>query len=141
MRYFHIKYGFSANEIKPIDHTEVEKAIYCHLTGKVGVFKNGSVSGVNIIEVGPDYNAELGWAPDHKLDGHDFNDLDREGLRDKYTQYIASQKERVQYLMHTKQEHLIGKGAKIPELERPTMELREGDTKSMKQLLKGKKRI
>ena len=135
MRHFLIKFGFTANEVLPIDHTEAEKAIYCHLTGSVGAFKAGSVSGDKIIAVVPDYNAELGWPPDHKLDGHDFNDLDREGLRDKYTQFLAVQKERVQYLMHTKQQHLIGKNAKLPELETKSYTTRDGGTKSLKELL------
>lgn len=134
MRKFLIQTGYSTNDLMQIDHTEVEKAIYCHITGAVGVFSSGSISGKHIIKVVPDYNAELGWPPDHKLDGYDYNDLDRQGLRGKYMNFLSEQRERVNYLIESKQEHLIGKGVPLPELKRYN-EVRGGGPKEIGGLL------
>lgn len=135
MRHFLVKYGFSRDEVIQIDHTEVEKAIYAHLKGITVAFKNGSVSGDRIIAIVPDFNSELGWGLDHKLDSYDYGDLDRVGLREKYQSFLSEIKEKVQYLMQTGQTNLIGKNAKIPELERPITETRAGKSKSMKELI------
>lgn len=124
MRYFRVDYGFDGGRIIPIDETELEKAIYAHITGKTVVFKNGSVSGNHIIAIAPDFHRELGWSYDHKFDNYDWKDL--EPIERRYTGVIAAVKEKITYLIQTKQEHLIGKDITIPELAQPELR-RSGD--------------
>lgn len=115
MRHFKIDFGFNGSQTIPIDETELEKAVYAHITGKVAVFKNGSVSGDKIIAISPDIHGVLGWGYDHKLDDYDWADWHKESP--KYDGYLGAIKDKVAYLIETKQEYLIGKNVEIPELE------------------------
>jgi len=116
MKYFRVDYGFNGNQIIPIDETELEKAIYAHITGKTVVFNNGSVRGDKIIAIAPDFHRELGYGYNHKLDGYDWKDL--APVERKYAGLIGHTKERVQYLIVNGKEALIGQNTPIPELER-----------------------
>ena len=114
MRHFLVKYGFSRDEVISIDHTEIEKAIYAHLTGAKVAFKSGSVSGDKIISVTPDFHRELGWGYDHVLDGYDYKDLNHDDLQNKYRHFLGQMTEKVKYLMESGQKHLIGKNQVLP---------------------------
>lgn len=111
MLYFKVYQDFT--KFVPIDETEYEKAIYAFLKGKPAIFEMGAVSRIESII--PDLNKINGWYSDYKPTADDSAELDK--AKEKAKPFMAKIKERVQYLMETKQENLIGKNVAIPELE------------------------
>lgn len=119
MKYFKIVWGYNAEDYVQIDETELEKAYYAHLTKKDAVFSGGSVSGDKIIAIKEDFHRAMGWNRGYKLSADDFAELSQKGIDRNYQKFLFKTKERVHYLIETKQTHLIGKNAVIPELEQP----------------------
>jgi hypothetical protein len=101
-----------------IDEDELEKAIYSFITGKPVVFKSGAAIR-HIDSILPDYHAAMGWNEGYKLGALDHEELRQKGittrLRGKYEEITT----RVQYLIETRQENLIGKNIEIPALSAP----------------------
>jgi len=119
MKNFRIKIGYGSNEFIEIDETEVEKAYGVFLTDGKGVFKNGVVRGQDIIGIYEDWNKAMGYNPEHKLDAEDRNHIREMGVEKQYKGFLNQISRKVQYLIETKQQHLIGKNVEIPELEAP----------------------
>lgn len=115
MKYYRVYSSFT--DYVPIDSTEMEKAMHAFITGNPVVLQNGALSRIDRIV--PDYHREMGWNPAHRLDSDDYNELRSKGVEEKYVRSIGKAKEKVKYLMTTKQEHLIGQNVKIQELSRP----------------------
>lgn len=107
MKYFKIKFGFNNQDFIRIDETELDRAMYSQITSKVGVFKNGTVRGSNIISITPDIHREMNWNDGYEFQPEDFADIRR--VEKKYEGVIGETKSRVENLIQTKQEHLIGK--------------------------------
>ena len=135
MRYFKIKVGYDKDEFVSIDETELELALHVFLTEGKAIFKNGVVRGKDIIGITEDWHKAMGINPEWKLGTDDWNEIEKRGLKTAYKGMISGAKDRVHHLIKTKQEHLIGKNVEIPELEAPKIELREGKTKSISELL------
>lgn len=125
MRHFKVYQDF--NRYVPIEEDEYEKALYAFLKGKPAIFEMGAVSRIESIT--PDLNKMLGWYSDYKPNADDNADLDR--VREGIRPYMAKIKERVQYLIETKQEHLIGKNVEVPELDKPQNNPLSGEIKSL----------
>jgi tryptophan 2,3-dioxygenase len=111
--YFKVYTDF-ANYI-PIDGDEYEKAIYAFMKGKPVVFKNGAAT--RIEKILPDYNKMCGWNSDYKITPDEYSEI--EAAKKLNSKFSSEVKAKVEYLIATKQEHLIGKEVKIPELEAP----------------------
>lgn len=94
MKYFKVKIGFGKDDFISIDETELERALVAHGTGKVAVFKEGSVSGNNIISVLPDWNKEMGWNRDYQLTGEDYEYIGS-GKQREYTELLENKKNEV----------------------------------------------
>lgn len=112
-KYFKVYTDF-ANYL-PIDSDEYEKAIYAFMKGLPVVFKNGAVT--RIEKILPDYNKMLGWNSDYKPNPDDFSEVEQsKKIASLFTEKV---KDKIEYLISTKQEHLIGKNVEIPELSAP----------------------
>ena len=97
-----------------IDEDELEKALYAFQTGSGVMFDMGAMS--HIESIMPDYNSACGWYSDYKPNQDDNAELDN--IKPLFSKLISKTKERIQYLIETKQENLIGKNVEIPELSR-----------------------
>lgn len=115
MKYFKIKVGYNENDEISIDETELETALHVFLTNSKGVFKNGAVNGSNIMLITEDWHKAMGWNKGHKLGPEDYAQINRE-LPD-YVGYIHRTKEKVEHLIRTKQQNLIGKNADVKMLD------------------------
>lgn len=110
-----------------ISKEELEKALYIHLTGKTGVFNEGSISGTSISSIIPDTNKIMGWNEGYKLQAEDHAEIARSKECSEAKKFIAETKDKVSYLMESNQIDLIGKNAviELPKKEMPK-ELNEG---------------
>lgn len=91
MKHYRIKYGYRADEFVSVDETELPMAVRAHISGKKGLFKEGSVSGDKIIAIVPDYQRDMGWNRDYILMGEDYDELGKEKLRE-YTTFLEETK-------------------------------------------------
>lgn len=72
MKYYKIK---MFDENISIDETELARALYAQITGKVAILKNGSVSGNNIFSITPDYHKAMGYNEGYKLTPEDHKEI------------------------------------------------------------------
>lgn len=118
MKYFKLIYGFDAENYIEIDETELEKAYYCFLLKKDAVYSSGAIRGARIEKIQPDYHRIMGWNRGYKLETLDYEELAQKGIDRTCQNMLLKTKEKVNYLIETKQEHLIGKNVEIPELDK-----------------------
>jgi hypothetical protein len=114
--YYKIIRGYSAEDYIEITTDELEKAFYCFLTKKDSIYSGGAVKGSEIIAIQPDYHRTMGWTRGWKLTADDYSELRQKGIDRKMQLSLETTKDKVQYLMTTKQENLIGKNIEIPEI-------------------------
>lgn len=82
MKYFKVKIGYGADDFISVDETELRKAINAQVTGKVGIFNEGTVAGNSIISITPDFNREMGYHRDYKLTGEDYGHIGNKNIDD-----------------------------------------------------------
>lgn len=105
MRYYKVQIGYGDDFI-PITEEELEKALYAQMTGGTVFLSEGSVTGNSIISIRPDYHRAMGWNYGHKFTPEDHADINRSCS--SYQGYLAEVKDKVNYLMKTNQDKLIG---------------------------------
>lgn len=103
-KYFKVYRSFS--DFVSIDESELEKAMHAFLENIPVVLKQGAVSRIESIM--PDYHRPMKWNYAHELTEEDYQELKRYGVMKAYEGVIGEVKERVQHLIDSKQEHLIG---------------------------------
>lgn len=69
---YKIKTGFQPDDIIIIDQMELPMAMRAQINGGVGIFKEGTVSGNNIISIKPYYNRLMGWNREYELNDEDY---------------------------------------------------------------------
>lgn len=86
--------GFRKDQHYTIDADEAHKAYYLFLNPeKRGIFKNGvAIIGQDIRGIEPDWNATMGWNPDHVLLGDDWNEIRRDGVDDELRKMLVDAK-------------------------------------------------
>lgn len=75
MKYYHIKFGFNNDDFISIDETELARAIIAQTTGKVGIFKEGTITGDKIISITPDINKLMGWNRTYQPTSEDYGEI------------------------------------------------------------------
>lgn len=124
MNYYKIIRGYGVEDYIEIDETELEKAYYCFLEKKDSIFTGGAIKGSNILAIQPDLHKTMGWNRGYKLEVEDFAFMSQKGIDKKLQHFLSKTKEKVQYLISKKQEHLIGKGFEMPNIENTENKLR-----------------
>lgn len=82
MKHFRIKTGYGKDDFISIDETELSKALRAQVNGSVAIFKEGSISGNNIMAVIPDFQKEMGYRRDYQLTGEDYELIGQEKIKD-----------------------------------------------------------
>lgn len=75
MKYFRVKYGYNNDEFISVDEKEMPMAMRAHISGKKGVFKEGSISGDKIIVIVPDWQRVMGWNRTYNLMSEDYDEI------------------------------------------------------------------
>lgn len=90
MKYFKVVRGYGKDDFIPIDETELDKALMAHVTGKVVVLKNGSITGTNISEIIPD------WSRAEKVYNPTGDDILLDKTRNEYLDALADSRSRIE---------------------------------------------
>ncbi len=122
MKYFKVKTGFTLEENISITEDELEKAMYAQMSGKVAMFRNGTIRGSNIISIAEDWHKAMGWNAGYELGPEDFAEIRLKG--GGYRGLIAGAKQRVEHLLETNRPDLIGKNTDIPVINSPEINSR-----------------
>lgn len=87
--------GFRDDQFVSVPMQEAHKAYFLFRNPEQrGVFENGvALVGSSIKEIHPDYNATMGWNPDHKLNADDYNEINSNGIGQKMSLLIEKAKE------------------------------------------------
>lgn len=129
--YYKILCGYGSERAIQITADELEKAYGIFLLGGRAIFSGGAVDGKLIHMIVPDWHRIMGWTPEHRLDAYDWDELRQKGLDYKAREVQRGMHIRVSYLVANGKQNLIGTGAKLPELESPHIERREGTVKQI----------
>lgn len=93
--YIKIITGFREDQFVSIPMQEAQKAYYLfNHPDERGVFDCGvAIIGRNIQEIKPDFNATMGWKPNHELDQDDWAEIIGSGVKDKMNILIEKAKD------------------------------------------------
>ena len=132
--------GFRGDQHHTIEADEAHKAYYLfeHPTER-GIFNNGvAIRGQDIQSIVPDYHTTMGWNPSHALGGDDYNELRKNGVMIQMSNLMSSAKEIAQLSdpkdLRMPLLELIEK--KYPRLSHPNVERREGQVKTIGEIIK-----
>ena len=117
IKYFKIIQGYEHERDVIIREDELERAYGLFMLGGRWIFSGGPVDGKNIQTIVEDYHTTMGWNKEYKLGTDDYEQLTQQGVDRKMKNLLSEAKERVTYLINSKQENLIGKNAEIPGLK------------------------
>lgn len=111
---YKILQGYEHERDITINADELDRAYGVFMLGGRWIFSGGAVDGKNIQTIVEDYHSTMGWHNEHKLDNYDYQELDKKGISKKMKEIMNESKERVQYLISQKEEHLIGTKKDFP---------------------------
>jgi len=142
-RYFRVKYGYGTMDQVTIVEEELERALYARIKGTPMQLGTSMVSGNNIIVIEPNYHKHTRWNEGYQpKDSDDWEQIARDCP--DYTGVIEKYKMRVQHLLQSGQEKLIGSNVTIPELDSGeralsfVSETTRGEMKSIQDIMSGK---
>ena len=92
--HFKIKTGFAPMEFISIGEDEVAMGQRAMVTGKVAVFRNGTIAGNHIHAIVPDWHKELNYNPEYELKGQDMQEIPSV-VQDEYRTFLENTNEEV----------------------------------------------
>ena len=95
MKYFKIQIGYGVDNFISIDETELPMALRAQITGKVGLFKEGTITGKNIMSITADYNRMEGYNRDYKMTGEDYERISKKTI-DECRLFLSETKNKIQ---------------------------------------------
>lgn len=113
IRYYKILQGYDPERDIIIREDELERAYGLFMLGGRWIFSGGPVDGKNIQTIVEDFHTTMGWNKEYKLGTLDHEELRQKGLDIKMRNALSSAKEKVMYLINSKQQDLIGKSEQI----------------------------
>jgi hypothetical protein len=118
--YFKVKHGFKASDFVVVqDGPDLEKALYAWMTGNIAQIGGKMINGNNIVSIEPDYHSYTGWYRSYEpTTGDDWKQIERD-VPAEINHVLPEYRNRVQQLLASGQEQLIGKGEPIKILEAP----------------------
>jgi len=111
--YYKITHGFNSEDYIEIDENEVEKAYGAFLQKKDAIFSGGAIKAGMIQTIKPNYHKTMGWNRGYKLEALDYEELAQKEIDRRMEHFLSDCKDKVQYLIKTKQENLIGQNVKL----------------------------
>lgn len=105
MKYYRVKTGYGKDDFISVSEKELPMALRAQITGKVGVFDEGTITGNYIISITPDLQREMGWARDHQLDSDDYAEIGKEKVNE-YRLVLESTKNEVHEQLNGAQKKL-----------------------------------
>jgi len=97
MKYYRVKIGYGKDDFISVDETELERAIFAQGSGKVGVFKEGTVGGNHIMAIIPDYQRLMGWGRDYQLTGEDYDYVGKKERRE-HENFLIETKHKIEQI-------------------------------------------
>ncbi len=90
--------GFRDDQYISVPMQEAHKAYYLFDNPEQrGKFDNGlALVGSAIKEIHPDWNATMGWNPDHKITADDYNEINRAGANEKMNTLLQKARQSVE---------------------------------------------
>lgn len=124
--YYKVKYGFGPTDFVSIEvGGELERAIYAWTTRKVVTLGEKMINGNNIISIEPHYHRYTGWYDSYEpKSSEDYAQIERDCP--KFDGIMSHYRERVVYLIDTKQLSGIGKNIDLP-LSKPLILLENNE--------------
>jgi hypothetical protein len=89
MKYYKVKTGFKDDDFISVDENELPMAIRAQVTGKIGIFKEGTVTGDKIITITADWNKELGYNRTYQMSAEDYGELPK-SLINEYRELLEN---------------------------------------------------
>lgn len=110
MKYYKLVRGYGPEDYIEIDETELEKAYYCFLQKKDGIYSGGAVRGSEILAIQPDYHRAMGWNRGYKLGPDDYAQLSEEGVNRSHMTLLAETKQKVVEMVRAGKSLELGSG-------------------------------
>ena len=113
--FFKVQYGYGMDEFLCITQEELPKAIGAFMTENSRVvFNSGATRGKEILRIVPNWHADQGWNPNHKMDEYDWMAI--ESKKRKYQNCYETAKKYAMYFLDN---------GNIENLKLPFSELRQ----------------
>lgn len=91
MKYYRVKTGYGKDDFISVDENELPAAVRAQITGKVALFKEGTVSGNHIMTITPDLQRHMGYNRDYELHGEDYKEIGHKAIAE-HQQFIETTK-------------------------------------------------
>jgi hypothetical protein len=108
-KFFRVKIGYGKDEFISISESELPMALRAQITGKIGVFSGGTVSGNHIISITPDWHKEFGYNPLHVLAAEDLSRLSYERKNEYQLSFEVAKEEAMAQIENRPTVHLPSK--------------------------------
>lgn len=104
--YFRVKTGYGADDFISVSEQELPMALRAQITGKVGVFNEGTITGNHIISITPDLQRAMGYNRTYQLTNDDYNYIPHKTI-DEHRLVLENTKHEVNLQLENKNTKLL----------------------------------